>query len=81
MCLRLCWLYGTGVRQRGDLANVKVKVGGIDAVVEYAGAQSSYAGLDQINVRLPNSLAGRGAVVVELIVEGKAANGVRIFLQ
>ncbi len=71
-------LYGTGIRQRSDLANVKVKVGGVEAAVEFAGAQSSYAGLDQVNVRLPKSLAGRGEVMVEVSVEGKAANPVKI---
>ncbi len=74
-------LYGTGLRQRSDLANVKVKVGGTEAAVEFAGAQASYAGLDQVNVRLPKSLAGRGEVMVELMIEGKAANPLRILVK
>ena len=71
-------LYGTGVRHRADLANVKVKIGGIDAVVDYADKQGQFFGLDQINVRVPKSLLGRGEVAVEVSVDGKAANPVRV---
>lgn len=67
-------LYGTGIKNRNDLANVKVKIGGIDAEVQYAGAQGFFAGLDQINVRVPQGLSGRGIVNIELIVEGKIGN-------
>ncbi len=71
-------LYGTGVRNRRDLANVSATVGGSRARVTYAGLQSSYAGLDQINVMIPRELAGRGEVDVVLSVEGKPANTVRV---
>ncbi len=53
-------------------------LGGLNAEVLYAGAQGSLAGLDQINVRLPRSLAGRGDVDVALTVDGKAANVVQV---
>jgi uncharacterized protein (TIGR03437 family) len=42
----------------------------------YAGAQGSFAGLDQVNVRLARSLVGRGEVDVSLTVDGKPANTV-----
>lgn len=74
-------LYGTGIRQRSDLANVKVKVGGVDAAVKFVGAQSSYAGLDQVNVKLPATLTGRGEVKIELLLEGKLANVVRVVIR
>ncbi len=74
-------LYGTGFKNRSDLANVKVKIGGIDTPIEYAGAQGFFAGLDQINVRVPQSLAGRGMVNVELIVEGKIGNAVAVMIK
>jgi uncharacterized protein (TIGR03437 family) len=74
-------LYGTGVRHRAGLANVKIKIGGIDVEVDYADRQGQFAGLDQINVRLPRGLAGRGEVNVEVNVEGKVANAVRIFFK
>ncbi|HEX4945114.1 MAG TPA: hypothetical protein VFZ34_00435 [Blastocatellia bacterium] len=71
-------LYGTGLRNRSNLANVKVRIDGIEASVEYAGAQGQYVGLDQLNVKLPKTLAGRGDVTVELSVDGKTANAVQV---
>ncbi|HYE74736.1 MAG TPA: hypothetical protein VEF04_15460, partial [Blastocatellia bacterium] len=74
-------LYGTGVRHRSDLANVSVKIGGVDSTVLYAGAQGSFVGLDQINVRIPRELAGRGEVDLVLTVEGKIANVVKVYIR
>jgi uncharacterized protein (TIGR03437 family) len=74
-------LYGTGLRNNGDLTKVQAQVGGVAASVEYAGPQGSYVGLDQVNVRLPRSLWGRGEVLVDLIVDGKAANAVKLLLR
>ena len=74
-------LYGTEISHRTDLATVKVKIGGVEAVVDYADKQGQFFGLDQINVRVPKSLAGRGVVDVEVSVEGKAANPVRISIR
>jgi uncharacterized protein (TIGR03437 family) len=71
-------LYGTGLRHRAELADVKVRIGGVDAVVEYADRQGQFLGLDQINVRLPQSLRGRGEVTVELWVDEKPANPVQV---
>jgi uncharacterized protein (TIGR03437 family) len=70
-------LFGTGLRKRSSLANVKAAIGGMDAPVEYAGPQGEFAGLDQVNIRLPRSLAAREAKIVELslTVDGKIANG------
>ncbi len=71
-------LYGTGVRFRSALSGAGVKIGGVDAQVDYAGAQNDFAGLDQLNVRLPRSLIGRGEVDVALTVDGQMSNTVRI---
>jgi uncharacterized protein (TIGR03437 family) len=71
-------LFGTGIRGRNSSAAVEVLVGGERAEVLYAGAQLQYPGLDQINVILPRSLAGRGEVEVALRVDGVAANIVTI---
>ena len=71
-------LYGTGLRSRSNLANVRARIDGIETAVEYAGAQGQYAGLDQLNLRLPRSLSGRGEVTVELLVDEKPANLVRV---
>lgn len=71
-------LYGTGIRNHSGLANVIVTVGGETAPVSFASAQPNFVGLDQVNIKLPRSLAGRGEVDVILTVDGKAANPVRI---
>jgi uncharacterized protein (TIGR03437 family) len=71
-------LYATGLRFNSGLAAVGARIGGVDAPVIYAGAQGYYVGLDQVNVLIPRSLAGRGEVEVLLTVEGKTANAVKI---
>jgi uncharacterized protein (TIGR03437 family) len=44
--------------------------------VEFAGAQSQFAGLDQVTVVLPGTLAGWGFVELTLIVNGQRSNAV-----
>jgi uncharacterized protein (TIGR03437 family) len=73
--------YGTGIRNRSGLANVKVTINGVSAPVLYAGAQSGFAGLDQVNVALPLSLRGSGEVPVVLTVDGQVSNAVTIAVQ
>ena len=53
-------------------------IGGEPAEVIFAGPQGSFVGLDQVNLRIPRTLAGRGEVEVQLRVDGKATNTVRI---
>jgi len=55
-----------------------VMIGGADVPVVYAGLQPTFAGLDQINVRLPRTLAGKGEVDLAVTVDGKPANTTRI---
>jgi uncharacterized protein (TIGR03437 family) len=74
-------LYGTGIRALPSADSAKVQVGGSDAPVTYVGPQGYYIGLDQINVRLPRSLAGRGEVEVLLTVDGKPANPLKISIR
>jgi uncharacterized protein (TIGR03437 family) len=74
-------LFGTGVRFRSGLSNVTARVGGTDATVSYAGAQNEFAGLDQINLLLPRSLAGRGEVDLVLTADGKIANTVKVHIR
>jgi uncharacterized protein (TIGR03437 family) len=74
-------LFGTGLRYRSSLSAVSARIGGADAQVLFAGAQNDFAGLDQINVVVPRSLAGRGDVDVALTVDGKAANAVRVTIK
>ena len=71
-------LYGTGIRGRSDLTKLAVQIDGMDAPVDYAGAQSQYAGLDQLNVRASRELAGRGEVDLTLKVDDRAANPIKV---
>jgi uncharacterized protein (TIGR03437 family) len=70
--------YGTGIRGRSSLGAVTAKIGGLDAPVEYAGPVSGMVGLDQVNLRVPRSLSGRGEVDVVLTVDGRLANTVTV---
>ena len=70
-------LYGTGLRNRSALAAVTAQIGGTSATVQYAGAQGSLFGLDQVNVLIPRALIGRGDVDVVVTLDGKTANTVR----
>ncbi len=71
-------LFGTGLRGRSAPASVAARIGGASAEVFYAGEQGAFVGLDQVNIRLPRSLAGRGDVDVILFVDSYAANTVQI---
>jgi uncharacterized protein (TIGR03437 family) len=74
-------LYGTGIRNRSSLTNVTANIGGTNVPVLYAGPQSSYAGFDQVNVSLPQSLSGSGEVNIVLTVDGQTANVVTVNIQ
>ncbi len=63
------------------LNQVTAAIGGVNALVSYAGNQGQFPGVDQINVQIPRTLAGRGVVDVVLRVEGSAANTVRIAIR
>ncbi len=71
-------LFGTGIRGRSSLVNLTAQVGTSFVEVVYAGVQPDYAGLDQINLRLPKNLRGSGEVIVNVSVDGLAANPVKI---
>ena len=71
-------LFGTGIRGRAALSGVRFLVGNQEAEVLYAGPQGVYPGLDQVNVRLPRTLAGAGTVEAILLVDGRAANAVQL---
>ncbi len=71
-------LYGTGIRSRSSLAAVTAGIGGTTAQVDYAGPAPDFVGLDQLNVRLPRSLIGRGEIDIALTVDGVTANAVRV---
>lgn len=71
-------LYGTGVRKRSSLAATRVVIGGVEAQPDYAGEAPGFVGLDQINVIVPRSLAGRGEIDLVLRADGVPSNTVRV---
>jgi uncharacterized protein (TIGR03437 family) len=68
-------LFCTGVR--GTKSSVTATIGGTAVAATWA-VQSQYPGMDQVNLLVPTSLAGRGEVDVSLTVDGVAANTVRV---
>jgi large repetitive protein len=71
-------LYGTGIRHG---AKATCTVAGQPLEVEYAGAQGEFHGLDQVNVLLPVALRGTGAAILQLKVDGVAANPVMLTMR
>lgn len=70
-------LYATGIR---GATSVTCTVGGVPVPVVYAGPQSLYPGLDQVNISIPASLAGSGAVKAIVNAGGQASNPVLLTL-
>jgi len=68
-------LFGTGIRNQN---NIQVKVGGQDCQVTWAGAHPQLPGVDQINAKLPPSIAGFGEVAITVLADGFVANFTRI---
>ncbi|HEV3143867.1 MAG TPA: hypothetical protein VGZ47_08295, partial [Gemmataceae bacterium] len=73
-------LFGTGLQAAGT-SGVTATIGGLNATVTYAGPQGVYPGLDQVNVLIPASLAGKGSVNVQLTANGILANPVTVTIQ
>lgn len=71
-------LFGTGLRYRSALSAVSANIGGTDTTVTFAGAQGFFVGLDQVNIRLPRTLLGRGEIDLFLKVDNKTSNTVKI---
>ncbi|MFN0119101.1 MAG: glycoside hydrolase [Blastocatellia bacterium] len=70
--------FGTGFRFHGEPLNAQAAMGSVVAEVQYAGATGGLIGLDQLNILLPGSLTGAGVVNMNLTIDGKAANTVRV---
>jgi len=78
-------LFFSGVNRAPDPNNdgnrnesVHLLIGGAESVPFYAGAQGSFAGLDQMNAELPRSLIGRGRLSLSINAPGSVSNLVEI---
>jgi uncharacterized protein (TIGR03437 family) len=70
-------LYGTGIR---GAASVQCIAGGQSVPVLYHGPSAS-AGLDQVNISIPKTLAGAGDVRLYVVADGTNSNGVGLRIQ
>lgn len=71
-------LYATGLRNAPGLT---ATIGGLPADVLFSGAQPQFPGMDQVNLRIPRQLAGRGEVEVILTAGEVRSNIVRIAIR
>ncbi len=69
-------LFGTGFRYASGA--MTMSIGGTAVTPIGFAAQSQFNGLDQANVQIPASLAGRGDVDLTLTVDGKVSNIVKL---
>jgi uncharacterized protein (TIGR03437 family) len=74
-------LFGTGIRGFTAPAAVTASIGGEPAEVLAAAPLTQFAGVDQANVRLSRTLAGRGEVNVTISVDSRTSNAVAIRIQ
>jgi uncharacterized protein (TIGR03437 family) len=69
-------LFGTGVRFAST--PMKVTLGGMEIDPLYFGPQGFYESLDQVNLRVPLPLAGKGDVDLVITLDGKVSNTVKL---
>jgi uncharacterized protein (TIGR03437 family) len=72
-------LFGTGFDQAAAFTTVAT-VQGVSVPVTYSGPQAS-SGIDQLNLILPQSLAGTGVASVSVSIAGKTSNVVFVTIQ
>ena len=68
-------LYGSGI---GTAATATATIGGLPVPVSYAGRLPNGNGLDQYNVLIPRSLAGKGKVEVLVTAGNRTSNVVNV---
>jgi uncharacterized protein (TIGR03437 family) len=66
--------YGTGIRHLAQASDITATIGSTNLPVQFAGAQGSDTGLDQINVLIPQSLAGAGQVTLTVTTKDNVNN-------
>jgi len=70
-------IFGTGFRN-GDQSVIDATIEGQIVEVVYAGPQPDFTGLDQINLRLPRRVLGRGEIAIDILFDDQKANQVMI---
>ena len=73
-------LWTTGL-DFADPTTVQVTIGGTAATLLYAGPQGVFPGVDQVNVVIPQSLAGAGNVPIVVSAGGVMSNTVNLTIQ
>jgi uncharacterized protein (TIGR03437 family) len=71
-------LFGTGLRNWAPVIQPTVTLGGMPVNITFIGAQPGTPGLDQVNLELPRTLAGRGESVIALRFGNYALNEVSV---
>jgi len=69
-------LFGTGMRFAST--PMKITLGGMEIDPLFFGPQGFYESLDQVNLRVPQPLAGKGDVDLVLSLDGKTSNIVKL---
>jgi uncharacterized protein (TIGR03437 family) len=73
-------LFGTGF-DAATAASTVATVQGVSAQVTYCGPQPIYPGLDQVNLLLPQPLAGTGVATVSISIGEQTSNSVFVTIQ
>lgn len=72
-------LFGTGIRFAST--SMKITIGGMDIEPLFFGPQGSFEALDQVNLQIPQALAGKGDVDLVLTLDGKTSNTVKFSIK
>jgi uncharacterized protein (TIGR03437 family) len=70
-------LFATGMRFRST-PDVTATAAGVTLAPAYVGAQGTFIGLDQINLIIPPTMAGKGEADLVFTIDGKTTNPIRI---
>jgi uncharacterized protein (TIGR03437 family) len=60
---------------------MKLTVGGVEIEPSFFGPQGALEGVEQVNLQIPQSLAGKGDVDLVLTLDGKASNTVKLLIK
>lgn len=71
-------LFGTGIRGNTNVANASATIGELNSPVEFTGAQGGFIGLDQVNTRIPRTVALNQDLDIVLTISGVSSNKVTI---